>query len=344
MIGKTLYILATAGCVFAAIEFFARDRFPEFLEQDEFAELSFIRLLNSGVIYQPGTSNYDRRFGFLNNPNIRETIRTDEYEYIVETNSLGFRTHEITHKTESQRRLMLLGDSMFFGVGVDYQQTIPGLLESMRDSLAVYNYAMLGHNTVQSLIAARAFAPAVAPDHIFCGVFLGNDLISNALNYADPQNHIATHLDQVTAMQTRLHTALAPFAWSTALRAVAYSVYIPRLRYQFAAEPDMIEATCRHLAAIDSTATAVGSAFTAVLIYPKDAVAGGLKQQWSQSRQPGRLVAADCRRRGIDVLDLLDHIAGEDDRHRYYYPQDGHFTPAGNARVAQLIHEHFSLR
>ncbi|MBT4978022.1 MAG: hypothetical protein HOM86_11850, partial [Gemmatimonadetes bacterium] len=213
MIGKILYILATAGCVCAAIEFFARDRFPEFLEQDEFAELSFIRLLNSGVIYQPGTSNYDRRFGFLNNPNIRETIRTDEYEYTVETNSLGFRTHEITGKTESQRRLMLLGDSMFFGVGVDYQQTIHGLLESMRDSLAVYNYAMLGHNTVQSLIAARAFAPAVAPDHIFCGVFLGNDLISNALNYADPQNHIATHLDQVTAMQTRLHTALAPFAW-----------------------------------------------------------------------------------------------------------------------------------
>ena len=340
MIGKILYILGAAICVCAAVELFARDRFPQLLEQSKFEELSFIRLLNSGVVYRPGTSNYDQRFGFLNNPNIRETIRTDEYQYTVETNSLGFRTREITHKSKGQRRLMLLGDSMFFGVGVDYPQSIPALLEARRDSLTVYNFAMLGHNTVQSLIAARAFGPAVAPEHIFCGVFIGNDLISNALNYADEQNHIATHLEQLTATKSRLRTALAPYAWSTALRAITYWTYIPRLRYQLAAEADIVAATCRHLAAIDSTAQTLGSAFTAVLIYPKDAVAGGLQQYWSQSRRPGRLVAADCRQRGIEVIDLLDHISGEADRQRYYYAQDGHLNAAGNARVAQLIHEH----
>lgn len=338
MLSKTLYILCATTCIFAAVEFFARHRFPELADQDQFEAMAFIRLLNSGVIYQPG-SNYDVRFGFLNNPNIRETIRTDEYQYTVETNSLGFRTREIERKPPGQRRLMLLGDSMFFGVGVDYPTSLPALLEGMRDSLVVYNFAMLGHNTVQSLIAARAFTPAVAPDHIVCGVFIGNDLITNSLNYADEQNHIATHLDQVAATKARLHSTLAPYAWSTALRAVAYSVYIPRLRYQWAAEADIIVATGRHLAAIDSTAKAAGGTFTAVLIYPKDAVAGGLTQQWSQSRRPGQLLAEHCRERGIEVLDLLDHIVGAADKERYYYAQDGHFNAAGNTRIAQLIHE-----
>ena len=343
MFRKALYILIATACVAAPVEFYARHRFPEFIDRHQFEELAFIRLLNSGVVYHPG-NNYDARFGFLNNPNIRETVRTDEYSYTVQTNALGFRTHELAPKPPGQRRLLLLGDSMFFGVGVDYPASIPALLETTRDSLRVYNFAMLGHNTVQSRIAARAFTAEVEPDHIVCGVFIGNDLLSNALNYADGKNHIATHLDQVAATRDRLHTALAPYAWSTALRAATYSIYLPRLRYQLAAEPAIVAATCDHLAAIDRIATRAGSAFAAVLIYPKDAVAGGLVAQWSQSRRPGRLIAQRCRERGIEVLDLLDHIEGTADRDRYYYAQDGHLNAAGNARLAQLINDHYLAR
>ena len=340
MIRKILYLLVAAACIAAPVEFFARQRFPELADRRQFAELSFIRLLNSGVVYRPG-SNYDERFGFLNNPHIRETVRTDEYRYTVATNSLGFRTHEITPKPPGQRRLMLLGDSMFFGVGVDYPATVPGLLETARDSLQVYNFAMLGHNTVQSRIAARAFADQVGPDHIVCGVFIGNDLLTNALNYPDENNHIATHLDQVAASRKRLAAALAPFTWSTALRVAAYSVYIPRLRYQWAAAPDIIAATCDHLAAIANTATTVGSTFATVLIYPKDAVAGGPVEIWSQSRRPGRRLAETCRTRNIEIIDLLDHIEGPTDRDRYYYAQDGHLNAAGNQLIANLIAKHY---
>ena len=340
MIRKILYLLIVAACIAATVEFFARQRFPELADRRQFAELSFIRLLNSGVVYRPG-SNYDERFGFLNNPHIRETVRTDEYRYTVATNSLGFRTHEITPKPPGQRRLMLLGDSMFFGVGVDYPATVAGLLETARDSLQVYNFAMLGHNTVQSRIAARAFADQVAPDHIGCSVFIGNDLLTNALNYPDEKNHIAAHIDQVAAIRNRLAAALAPFAWSTALRAAAYSAYVPRLRYKWAAAPNVIAATCDHLAAIDNTAAAVGSTFAAVLIYPKDAVAGGPVETWSQSRHPGRLIAQQCRTRDLEILDLLDHIVGPEDRDRYYYAQDGHLNAAGNQRVASLIAEQY---
>ena len=254
------------------------------------------------------------------------------------------RTHELEPKPPGQRRLMLLGDSMFFGVGVDYPASIPALLEDLRDSLRVYNFAMLGHNTVQSRIAARAFTAEIEPDHIVCGVFIGNDLLSNALNYADGKNRIATHLDQVAATRDRLRTALTPYAWSTALRAATYSAYIPHLRYQWAAEPAIVAATCDHLAAIDRIATQAGSTFAAVLIYPKDAVAGGLVAQWSQSRRPGRLIAQRCRERGIEVLDLLDHIEGSAACDRYYYAQDGHLNAAGNTRIAQLIDDDYLAR
>lgn len=342
MIRRIFFLLIAVACVAMSVEFFARQRSPELADRRQFTEMSFIRLLNSGVVYRPG-SNYDERFGFLNNPHIRETVRTAEYRYTVVTNSLGFRTHEITPKPPDQRRLMLLGDSMLFGVGVDYPATVAGLLETVHDSLQVYNFAMLGHNTVQSRIAARAFADQIAPDYIICGVFVGNDLLTNALNYPDEKNHIATHLDQVAAIRNRLAIALDPFAWSTALRVAAYSVYIPRLRYQWAAAPDIITATCDHLADIGNTATAVGSSFAAVVVYPKDAIAGGPVEIWSQSRRPGRLIAEKCRDRNIEILDLLDHIEGSADRDRYYYTQDGHLNAAGNQLIADLITEHYLL-
>ena len=341
MLRKTLYILFVALCAATAIESYARYRFADLVDRSRFEEMAFIRLLNSGVIYHPGTGNYDQRFGFLLTPNSRETVHTDEYRYTIRTNSLGFRTHELEPKPQGQRRLMLLGDSMFFGVGVDYPASIPALLEQRQDSLKVYNFATLGHNTAQALIAARAFSNQVEPDLILCGVFIGNDLISNALNYADEQNHIATHHQQVATTRNRLLAALAPYAWSTTTRALAYSIYVPRLRYQLAAETDIIAATIHHLAAIKSTAGAAGSDFATILIYPKDAVGGGLIEQWSQSRYPGRLLARACREQGIKVLDLVEHITGAADERRYYFEQDGHFNATGNTRVAELIYEHW---
>jgi lysophospholipase L1-like esterase len=339
MLRKTLYLLFVATCAISATEFYAHHRFPALRDRAHYEEMAFIRLLNSGVVYRPGGGNYDERFGFLNNPNIRETIRTDEYRYTVHTNSLGFRTHEIEPKPPGQRRLMLLGDSIFFGVGVDYEASLAALLEGMVDSLTVYNFAMLGHNTVQSLIAARAFSDQVEPDHIVCGVFIGNDLISNALNYVDGQNRIAAHLDQIAAMRARLLSTLAPFSWSMALRAWAWAAYIPRLRYQISAEPAILSATARHLEALARHAAEAGSAFTAVLIYPKDAVAGGLVEHWSQSRHPGQLLAHICRERGIEILDLLEHLDDAGDRDRYYFEQDGHLNAAGHALVARLIRD-----
>ena len=156
-----------------------------------------------------------------------------------------------------------------------------------------------------------------------------------------PRGRRPDHRAQVAARRNRLAAALAPFTWSTALRVAAYSVYIPRLRYHWAAAPDIIAATCDHMAAIATTATTAGSTFATVLIYPKDAVAGGPVEIWSQSRRPGRRLAETCRTRNIEIIDLLDHIEGPADRDRYYYAQDGHLNAAGNQLIANLIAKHY---
>ena len=71
MLRKTLYILFVALCAATAIESYARYRFADLVDRSRFEEMAFIRLLNSGVIYHPGTGNCDPRFGFLLTPNIR---------------------------------------------------------------------------------------------------------------------------------------------------------------------------------------------------------------------------------------------------------------------------------
>jgi len=343
MIRKAIYLLVVAAVSLTATEYYARRRFPDYLDRERYLETAFTRLLNSGVVYDPRIPNFSEKLGFVLSPGSRETVRTGEYRYTIRTNSAGFRTRETQPRKEGEYRVLLLGDSMFFGVGAEAEQTIPARLEDLAAQrsfprhLTAYSYSMLGYNTVQNLIAAQLFAPAVDPDHIIVGIFVGNDLITNAINFIDGQGNLAADPDRLGKVRNDFEQSLSFFVRSIALRAFALNVYVPRLRYQTAADPGIIRASYRLLADFEQFARTLGVRFSVVVFYPKDAVQGGGVQLWSGSRRPGRLIARYCAEHDIPVLDLLDFMDGVEDRDRYYFENDGHLNPAGNALVAELI-------
>lgn len=324
------------------IEGYARERFAAYADDKAFLQLAFERLLNSLVI--PATDHpHSPPFGYALTPHSSETIRTDEYTYTVDTNSLGFRTRELAPRSAHHQQLLLFGDSMLFGVGQDQEHALSGQLERIGTAagtpLRVYNFSMIGFSSVQSLIAAHAVAPQLGADYMLLGIFLGNDLLPNALSHVDTNGRLAYDEGQIDLLRTELRSHLSPLMPSLALRAWALQAWTPRLRYAFSAEERFLRHTYGLIDDFVALARANRARPAIAVIYPRYAVENGLVGRWSMSRTPGQLLVQYCRNQGIAALDLLDHMDGSEDAQRYYYASDGHFNRAGNARLARAIYD-----
>ena len=72
----------------------------------------------------------DKRFAYTSKPNAEGRFQGVS----VETNSRGFRGPETTtQKPDGMKRIMLLGDSVVFGWGVDQDHIFPALLQRSLD-------------------------------------------------------------------------------------------------------------------------------------------------------------------------------------------------------------------
>lgn len=348
MLRKFAFLLIAFLLPLCIVEYYARQRFAEFADAEHFiGELAFERLLNSLVI-PTGERSRNPLFGYALSPHATETITTADYSYTIRTNSLGFRTYELSPRQTAEQRLLLFGDSMLFGVGLAEQQTLAAHLEklgtSKKSTLKVYNYSMLSFSTVQALIAARAYAPAAQPNHMLLGIFVANDLLPNAISHADSLNHLRYDAAQIALLRDELENHLSPLMPSIALRAWAYHTWVPRLRFQFAAEERFIQPTYALIDEFAALAQSLDARASVVIIYPRYSITGGLMGLWSTSQKTGALLVEHCRAKNISVLDLLDHMQGAADAERYYYAQDGHFNGAGNQRVAHAIYQELIAR
>ncbi len=348
MLRKISFLLIAFVLPLCIVECYARQRFSDYADAEHFIhQLAFERLLNSLVI--PATDQaHSPLFGYALSPNASETISSADYSYTIRTNSLGFRTRELAPRQEAEQRLLLFGDSMLFGVGLADEQTLTAQLERLgttpEHTLKVYNYSMLSFSTTQALIASRAYAPAAQPDHMLLGIFVANDLLPNAISHADAQNHLAYDTQRIAQLHDALAEHLAPLMPSIALRAWAYHIWVPRLRFQLAAEERFIQPTYALIDEFAELAQSLRAKASVVIIYPRYSVSGGLMGLWSASEKTGTLLAQHCRSQRIPVLDLLDHIKGSADAERYYYARDGHFNGAGNELVARIVYQELIAR
>lgn len=79
-----------------------------------------------------------------------------------ETNADGFRGADFD-PTDRRRRIVLVGDSFTFGVGVQVEETFGAVLDKHLEASVVYNLAMPGFGLDQMWLSARHQAPPLAP-------------------------------------------------------------------------------------------------------------------------------------------------------------------------------------
>ncbi|HYE86385.1 MAG TPA: hypothetical protein VEA16_08515 [Vicinamibacterales bacterium] len=120
-------------------------------------------------------------------PNYQGRLATSEFDTGIRINSLGYRGPEFAVAKGRARRILVIGDSFTFGWGVNDDETYPARLQRLLP-------ARMGSQQVEVINAgfAACYSPdtyylylkneglALNPDAIVVGLFVGNDLDSDA--------------------------------------------------------------------------------------------------------------------------------------------------------------------
>lgn len=126
---------------------------------------------------------------FPKNTSVRFT--SVEYDYKINTNSLGLRDREIAIDKEDQFRILCFGDSWTEGFGVDVAFSWPKKLEvllndSLSRNIEVINCGQKGRYTTDYLNYMKRVVPLLKPDLILVGVLQLDDLAQMSQNNYSP--------------------------------------------------------------------------------------------------------------------------------------------------------------
>lgn len=109
-------------------------------------------------------------------PTLKARIPHEGGGYLLEANACGFRSNRQFQQaaTPGLRRVLVFGDSFTAGDGVSNQQRYTDLLETIVPSTEVYNFGLSSTGTDQQYLAWREFASEMEADTLVIAVFVEN--------------------------------------------------------------------------------------------------------------------------------------------------------------------------
>jgi hypothetical protein len=326
-----------------SLEIAAYVLWPAYSDDSAFLKTMVRHVLNSDVKFEDHP-NAHPQFGFQYTPHSEKTFSTPEYNYSVKTNAQGLRTKEFRPKEDQEIRILLLGDSNYYGVGVNEDQTIAAVLEknlSGRFSrpVSVYTLAIPGYNTVQEMQLLRAYGAILQPDAIVMGLFIGNDLLPNLLAQVNAAGNYVTVEAEEEWLNSNVNERMAWFSHSVFLRRWVKPAIAPRMRYALAQSPRVLQRTQDLMMEAKAVAAELQATLTVSILYPADGIAGGWQGWWTKSRDVGLRLMSICEETEVECLDQLDYMSGTDARKRFFFEMDKHPTAQGNVAMANMIEE-----
>lgn len=137
-----------------------------------------------GISYYPETARYfdtlvlEEPIGYRNRPGLDAMF----YGVPVKINALGMRDREVGDKAAGEFRLLVLGDSVPFGIGVRYEDSFPHQIEVLVNErysdagrFRTLNLGVPSYNTEQQLIQLETLGLTLAPDAVML-LFSANDI------------------------------------------------------------------------------------------------------------------------------------------------------------------------
>lgn len=146
-----------------------------------------LRVFGPTSVDECGLFILDSTNHFALRPNYSTRLFSSEYNIQVVTNSLGHRAPELA--VENTERILFLGDSFTFGLGVEEQDAFPQLtkryLSIANKSVVIYNAGVIGHGTIHEYNELLRIAPIVKPNLIVLGYFANDPADNDAFSEFD---------------------------------------------------------------------------------------------------------------------------------------------------------------
>jgi lysophospholipase L1-like esterase len=289
----------------------------------------------------------DSALGFRMVPNFRGVEPMDGIP--LEINSSGLREREIAAVRPGTLRILVVGDSVVFGLGVRAEDAFPRALErvlqkQLQQPLEVINAGVPGYGTLQELKLFEETAGMLEPDAVLVTVSVFNDVEDN-VKFARPQKR----------WQNAPNLIYQPLRWLRQ-RSQLYMM-MRQYRNAVSAETMMdihavhpLPATARGLqlteeSLLDFAAAARrrGVAF-GILLAPAQKQASppiwsstlrthGLDEKAYSHEQPNQRFEDFARKHQLPVLDLLSLFRQDEGR----LFENEHWTAAGHTRVAEAV-------
>ncbi len=160
--------------------------------------LSLIFVEMAVAVLQPS-----RGYAVSPGPDAEYEITTAEFTHTVKTNNLNFRGGAFPPRRPGQTRILALGDSFTFGLGVELELAYPSLLERKLQPVSsgrvvVLNGGGRGAFAGGAFDILREYNEVFDPDLVVVQVYIGNDFY-DAIGSADPdasQRDIGDLLDR----------------------------------------------------------------------------------------------------------------------------------------------------
>ncbi len=265
---------------------------------------------------------------------LRPGLDADFHNARYHVNSVGLRGPEIARdKPVGESRILWLGDSVVFGIGVNYEHTLPAIVERMANDNSsgvrtrVVNMGVPSYNTEQELIQLETVGLSLQPDAVML-LFAVNDIEAKGWVFDKRASWIADFAQRSYALSTLfILTRLTRQSTGTGSQLIAMDNYEkgnPRWR-----------AIADSLARIKQICDARAIPFIVLV-------------QGSVEDVPYNMVAAEGRKHGFEVLGLRPETDGrwpdaQSPRYRNSLV-DSHCSPAGCEMWATLVYEHLAAR
>lgn len=281
----------------------------------------------------------DPRRGFRLAPNASTTDRVADDQpltYRITTDARGLRG-PVREVEAGALKVLLVGDSMTFGKGVDDEQTFacflePLLTERLGRPVRVLNAGVSSYGQIEELATIEELTPDLQPDVVLLAFTVANDLTDN---FRWTLGTEPLERDEAAAGEFEHVVLDNPLAWwSRTYRLLAWRWGRHLVRYRLMSDPVFLDRAGELLT--QAKQAAGERPFGVVIVPPQFAVQG----YWAEP-----LLALDAIRAGLDerletaqiphhdpLTALQAHAADE-----LYIPGDLHFTVAGHRVFAEAI-------
>lgn len=287
---------------------------------------------------------------------------TNEFEHDAVINSLGLRNPEIVEKEPDEFRILAVGDSFAYGLGVEENRTFVRQTEKLLRDFAsadndnpkkfcIINCGGVGGGPWEQREWLKHVSLSLNPDTVVQSFFIGNDVYDDMAWRRNNRTDIQQDDTGIIKYRRKSLEKIVFFDWlwfrlinipfldkllfDCGLRYTNRGLFLKEL-------PDLekkgLNATLKAISDINNTLKNKHIRFLVMIIPTSDQVRYGSSRPVNEDyRQPNKILVSFFKKHDIEYIDLLPFMEKEPDKSAMYYARDLHWTDKGHTFASKLL-------